>query len=92
MSKHVRDIRTLGERLGLTYRGNENRGRHCFLIFTNNQGDTLTYLASRAGGDIDRNVAGDLKRFARGQYHNLKVTTGTPWDSSPTDKTASTNL
>lgn len=77
-SRHLNDTRYAAEALGLTYLGAEEGTRHTVLRFQNSHGAIIRrtmHKGSKNGGSRDEaNTLAELRRFARGHYHGLRVT------------------
>ena len=75
--KIVRDLKRLGEELGLTYVSLEDGSNHYRLMFSNKDGYeygiTLHKSKNEPGGYRVKAYRQQLKSFAEGKYHMLKV-------------------
>lgn len=76
MKKALRTAIKLAEVEGLKVEAVNKNTKHFSLVVTNSFGWRMTHpLALGDINDIDRkNLRAELRRFARGQYHGLRVT------------------
>lgn len=79
MCKFLKFLRKVAEAEGLIFAGTESRNHHAVAYFDNDKGARLTrtfHVGSPESGRDVNNSRAELRRFARGQYHGLKVTQG----------------